>query len=382
MKYFLLLYVCLIYVFAAMPLVQLSTDVIPRRSLRGLRVPKRPEPTLSGFLDGSFQDKAQRWFLRGHGFWGYLVRLEHQFNFKVFGQLSSNYNAGILLGNNDALFQSLYLKSFNRREVPTLETVDYKVSRIARLQELLKEHNIPMLLFISTNKLALYPEDVPKALQDPTRLTRKNSYQLMKPLLKKYRVNTFDAHEYLSERKKNADIKFFPPTGSHWNDVVACSMTAEILKRAEQLLGRSTAHFTCSPVKVVDKPRHTDLDLASVANLWDPTSLFHPVPYPVTKKISNSDAFRPRLLLVGTSFLRAIIRFLEYHEAAYGYFIFYFNEIRAFPGGGLERLNKSKIKIDGYDMVLLEANQAILSEIGFGFVEFAISQLEGLRDQR
>ena len=108
-KFFVILFAILI----STPLANYYFEIVPRRSLTGFKNPILPPLQVPSYVDGTFQADFDTWFHRKHGLWGYLVRLNNQFNFSIFHQISSGPNSTVLLGRHGFLFEKAYLTDFN-----------------------------------------------------------------------------------------------------------------------------------------------------------------------------------------------------------------------------------------------------------------------------
>lgn len=376
--------VCIGLFFAAslLPMLQCATGFVQEKKLRGFVMPKPLQvPNLAQIVDGSFQKKAELWFLRRHGFWGHLVRLDNQLNFAVFKQISASYKASLKLGNDGWLFQTLYLDSFNGSSQHPNGVLNARALQLKRLQDLLAERGIGFLLLISTNKIAVHPEIVPSQFYASYREKRANTYQRMTPLLDAYKVHYFDTQKYFVELSKNSSIKYFTPSGSHWNDVGACLVSREIVSRMEDSLGKELITFSCEPLKFREKPRSTDLDLLYIANLWDNSFYNQLTPYPTTESVQPKELYRPKVLFVGTSFVWSILRFMDYHKIYhYSDFLYYYNRRRNYPSGSQHPLDRAGVNWDeqifSNNFVVIEINMASLQDAGFEFLDDAIRELE------
>ena len=383
MKHLKLFFVVLLYGALLLPAAQMSFNFLPTLKLNGIKMPKnKPELNLPAILDGSYQAKAEKWMMRRNGVWGAMVRADNELNLRLFKQLSASYKTTSHAGENGYFFQSFYLGSFNRINTPSVQTLENAASNLKTLQDLLAVRGIPMILLLSTNAIALYPEIVPDAFVDPTRETRENSYQIMKPLLDKYGVNYLDGHQYLLERKKQTPFRFFAPTASHWNDAATCLLTRELLHRLEALTGKKFISFGCDSINFKERPKDYDLDLVRICNVWDPKRTFQLTPYVQAQKIKDGEITKPKLLFVGTSFLWSTLRYLDrYRITRSNRFFFYFDKVRKWPEGTFRKFDRGAVdwtkSVFSNDAIILEINMAVVQNVGHGFIEEAIRQLGG-----
>lgn len=374
------LFLACLYGLLVLPLFQLTFEPFPRRALRGLSVPKFPSFTSASFLDGSFQKRAEDWFLKGHGFWGYLVPVSNELTYRLFNQVSANYGTTVLVGRDRQLFQPMYLRSFNKVDVPPVSKVEKRVKDLKELQDLLAQRGIAFTLLISTNVLLLYPELIPSAYTDPSREGRKNSYDIMVPLLRRYGVNYIDTHQLLSDLKPSYPFRLFQTTGSHWNDVAACRVTGKLVDRLSTLMGKQLLSLSCEPVQMESRPRAPDRDLLDITNFMFPGHTFRPAPYVKPPEPVESDGiYKPKFLLVGTSFSFSLLSQLKrQHVSDDSRLFFYYRHVRE-SSGRTTMLNRRKIDWEGdilsHDAVIIETNAAGGGRAGLGFLPDALKHL-------
>ena len=381
-------FVVVFFLFLAAPLIQITLRPFPRAEVPyGLNAPpSRPAFSLKGFGTERYQKKFEGWFSRGNGLWGYLVRVSNQLNYSLFNQVSTHYRTTILAGKEGHLFQPMYLPSFNRKKMARPKKYIKSVRALGRLQRLLAQRGKTMVSLISTNMPALYPELVPDYFTDPTRLSRKNSYEVVRPLYDQFGVNYVDAHEYLSRLVPTAGIRFFEPTASHWNNLGSCLATGALIGKIEGLLGRKMKKFACAPYVLTYPPRGWDLDLVRIANLLFPERTYKPAPQIEPRTLADGDEFKPRILFVGSSFVFSVLNHFKKHEIAEDFtFYFYYRQVRDSSHRQLRALRRQDIDwerdVFSHDVIVLERNMASIGDMGFSFVKDAIKHLRASRPQ-
>ena len=376
-----------LYLLILAPIIQLTLQPVSRLGLHGMWAPQEPPPfKLKKALDGSFQKKAELWFLRDNGLWEYLVRASNELTYRVFGQLSGNYGSTLLVGKEEQLYQPMYLKSFNKVDVPSFESIEQRVIDLKELQDLLQQRGIATTLFISSNSLYMYPELIPSAYSDPGRTDRKNSYEIFRPLLDKHNVKYVDGHEVLSELKADYPFRFFQSTASHWNDVAACIVTDRLLKNIGPIKGHSYEGLNCQPVVTEPLPRQPDLDLLEIANVLYPKQLYRPAPYvEIPQGPINDPAKMPKVLFVGTSFSFSILSTLKKWGIIDDHRLyFYYNQVH--DKAGSQYLIKWKIdwekEVFANDLIVIETNVANTGIAGFDFLRDALKRLRKSSKQK
>lgn len=374
-------FVIIFSVLLALPLLQTIFRPFHEKPLYGIATPQHfPALNRTAFLSEKYQKAVEDWALKQNGFWPLLVRCANQIYFSVFRQISGDYGSSVQLGREGHLFQPMYLKSFNRSKELNIAKLERNARRLRELQDELAKRGVLQVMLISSNVLGLYPELLPESYTDSTRLSRQSSYQIMRPLLDRYGVNYFDAHEYLTGIKDQFPTRFFEKTGSHWNAIASCLVTNKLFEKIEAGIGKKLTHFPCEPFIYQYPPKSSDLDLLQIANLLLPSSAYTAAPYPVDQSSTDESAYKPKGLFVGTSFLFSIIDRVDDHQAfTANPLYFYFRQVRKTPHENFRTLNKKRInwnEVLSNDVIVLEINQASIGNIGFGFLGEALQELK------
>lgn len=385
---FVLRLICLTLLFLLLiaPLYQLAYEPIPRMAIHAVNVPGThpPQFSWSSFVKGKFQARFEDWFLKRHGLYGYLLRLSNEFTYQIFNQVSLNYGTTVYVGKEKQLFQPMYLSSLNKQGVEADAVFEKRAKDIKRLQSLLEKRGIASTLLISTNLLEFYPELVPANFKDPTRATRKSSYEKIRPLLDRYKLNYIDGHELLTARKNDYPYRFFQPSASHWNHVASCLVTQSLVSQIAQLTKKSLPRVQCQPIEMSHRALGRDHDLLDVTNLYFITATNRPAPYVhPEKRTLDPGRYKPRILFVGTSFSMTITEELLAQGVTKDVMhFFYYKKFR--PGnGGFFPIDHANIdwekQVLSYDAIVIEANVANISGAGYKFPAELLAYLDSTR---
>lgn len=337
---------------------------------------KRASFSYKNLITGKFQRRFERWFKRRVFYWPYLVKSDNQLNYWFFRQLSANYNSTAILGKDDFLIERAYLNSANKLHVAKLSRLDKRAKELSVLQQALSENGISFLLLISANKPSLYPEYIPDRFLAPGIENRQNAYDLFLPLLNKYKINHLDGPALLRRYKQQGHYPLFAHSGTHWNDYGSCLITRHLIEKNSSLIGRTTRSFNCLPVVEKSIPSFPDRDLVRIANLWFPESTYRSAPKPLDTTLVPDNAYRPRAVFVGTSFMWSVFRYLDKHKIFKAYdFFYYFNTHHFYPHRPKRKVERSSIKwkklFKDTDLVIFEVNEAYLHKAGYGFARLA-----------
>jgi hypothetical protein len=323
------------------------------------------------YFGGEFQQPFESSFDSEIGLRPQAVRVDNELNYRVFGQLGYDPHTSIVLGKDDYIFDRVYVDSFNRHdEVPATE-IEARVQRMLLLQQHMLARGSAFLFLITPSKAELYPEYLPEDLVDKARQQVPRNYDKLKPLLDRYGIQYFDAHAFLAGSKSAVPFTWFQNTGIHWNDPAVCEVTANVLERLQEQLHRPLSQLGCKPYRVQQRPRIEDIDVLRVCNLLWPERLERPAYY-AKPRVSGRGA-NPSVLIIGGSFNRPLIRYLDRAHVRDTYLFYYYAKLE--HRGRSQPLPRATLDFEhnvfNKDVVILEANLQVMSDIGFGFLEDA-----------
>ena len=201
------------------------------------------------------------------------------------------------------------------------------------------------------------------------------------PLLEKYGVNLLDGRSYFLDLKTQGVTDLFPSSGTHWSLFGAYRFTTALIGRMERLLGRRLVRIDSKQTIVSNEPIDLDKDVARLGNILFTRSLFTEYQYPVTSPDAGNGAFRPDMLLIGSSFCWNMLYYLDMNNAcSHINFYYYFNSNYSYPGKQRITIDRDTIdwkrEVLARDFVLIEINESQIHEAGFGFIERALQGLE------
>ena len=212
----------LIAVFAAVLLFPLFQQIFhfPReKDLSGIRVRTAEFPawTPKSWRRGEFAATADAWIRDHVGLRGWLIHLNRQLRYSLFGQLETAplRKRAIVIGKAPVLFENiLMIDALRPPQIPP-DQMEAFAARLARTQRLLKDRNIAFLVMLAPNKALVYSEDLPPWARK--RVSDANSdYRPFIEALARHQVPCLDALALFRElRPQFPDL--IPPHGVHWS---------------------------------------------------------------------------------------------------------------------------------------------------------------------
>ncbi len=369
-------------IFIAIVLIQTYLRPIKDMILSGAEKKAVPGvPAVSDVITGKFQNSIETWLKQNIGFRGTFVKTDNQINFSIFNEFSRSHPRKILLGKDKQLFEEHYIDAFNKKNSQPASTLQKKADALKELQEKLAARNVKFLLLVSPSKATIYPEYLPEKYILRHAVSKKDNYQIIMPMLKQNGVNVLDGRELFLEMKKNGIPQLFPSSGSHWSLYGGYLFGTRLIVKMEQLLGRHLVHMPAKKLIPSREPMGLDKDVARLGNLLFTRSLFTEYIYPETYPGAQAGSYRPDILMLGDSFCWNIIPYLESNKVFSRLnFYYYFNTDHSFPDKKHAPIDRTRVNwnrdVFNRDIILIEINEIALEEVGYGFLETALSALD------
>ena len=274
--------------------------------LNGLDAEKPIPWTLDAFLLGQTQHAVSNHLGRGSPLFPMSVRLKNQFLYSFFGVSGA---PNVAIGRDGDLISSEYIKEFCARGAPPpQDKLAAWAGDIGEIGATTAALGKSFVYLISPSKAAYEPSWFPAGTRCPALANPQAAEKLepYKAALAAHGVPVLDAQALLRQERAHYPIELFPKGGIHWNLLGAALALREITgKWAAQPAGSPIGDFTFD-WREQDVATGPDKDLVELLNLFWP-----PLRYPTAAIERRGPAptceKHPRLLLVGSSFLRELI---------------------------------------------------------------------------
>ena len=377
-----IVYAALFAVSLCLPMFYRLTKALPQRAIQNVTVNHSvPKLEYGAFLDGTFQRRFEKWFMQHSGLWGALVTTHNSMNYRLFREISTSYGGEFMLGRDFNIFQRLYLKDVNGDIPLKEEDVVRTAKQLKEIQDYFAARGRSVLVLFSANKLALYPDIVSPRYLKANRQQR--NIDVYRREFDALGVRYVDSSRTLAGLKARLPYPLFAKSAAHWNEVAACEVAAALVDAIQEGIGRAMRRPNCSvPLRVEERPQGSDHDLANVINVWSAAASDAPTPYITPDVTGPTDAYRPKVLFDGTSYLWSIFEVLDPLDILQRRDFYYYSKTNHFREGAvgtsdavtkgsrsirLGRLNWDSNVFDR-DAIVIEINEARVHQIGFGFI--------------
>jgi hypothetical protein len=261
-------------------------------------------PTLSLFLDGSFQHCATLWLNTHMGFRNSLVRINNQVIVSLFN-ISPAKN--VVIGKDHYLFQPGTINSFLGNDYTGRAQITGKVRRLLGFQRILEKQNIHFILVFCPSKARFMPEYLPDKYRAKGTHTNYDTYvDVIRSEGKE--LNFIDFNSYFLGLKDTSRVTLYPKAGIHWSNFSSRQYALDsLLGYMEHLSGKKHPRIITERVYQSYSLLIPDDDLAEMLNLL--------IPYPSGKvtyadfAIDTTGAVKPDVLAIADSYYWEIFGF-------------------------------------------------------------------------
>lgn len=337
---------------------------------------------LHNWCDNSFQKSLSQKFNEKFGLRDFFIRLNNQVYYSLFKESYAQEN--ILVGKKNYLYTKTYIDAYiNPFKGEKVKKLEKNVIKIKTLQDRLKKRGIPFLVVITPTKPSVYPEYMPEPFEKKAGV--KNSYDVIIPLLDKYKVDYIDADKLIMQKKAQSKYPLFCACGFHWNYLGAYYFTNVFINKMEALIGKDITNIYLKDIKPDYKPTTSEQDLASLLNtIVVPNHYISP--HPVIGTIPGKSGYKPNILFVSGSFSEIPMGIMWENKITdrIDYYAYYKVIHIIYKSEGVENLGSIKTEsinwekdIFSKDLIVLEINtEAIISyKHYYTFVDDALKHL-------
>jgi hypothetical protein len=324
-----------------------------------------PELTVDGWFSADYQAKKQLYIEENIGFRNYLIRLNNQFAYSIFGVARAN---GVVIGKEKYLFEEQYIRSYLGTDFVGEEVIAEKVKKLEFVTQQLKLEGIDLINVIAPGKGFYYPEYIPNSRlrekQDTTNYERYLNALQQKNLL------TIDVNGWFLKMKDTATYPLYPKGGTHWSHYGEMIVADSISRFIADVRNTPLPKIVIESVEWSDTSRYADNDIELGMNL-----LFHLKPnrmaYPKFWFDKTGVDQKTRVLTIGDSYYWGMYG----HEVTDYVFsnsqFWYYNNLVYQPGFDerkLSDMNKMN-ELRTHQVVMLLFTEGNLPHFAYGFID-------------
>jgi alginate O-acetyltransferase complex protein AlgJ len=364
-------------------------DWIANQTLYGVTMKSDlPSVSLAGWLSGDLQKGLNTLVSENVAGRELLIRIFNQTLYSAFHKSYMMLEL-IIPGKHGDLFERNYLEVYGRRDEPLPNSeAEALVVMMKYLSERLRELGSCFVFVITPSKATIYPEDIPDRYlpKSESRERRLTNYEVLVPLLQKYRVPYVDGRQITLEHKGVFPVRAYPKTGTHWTRAVAFFTAAALLRTIERESGRKMPQLSESvesidhrpdsrPIPANPEQRRTgkipsemdsvDDDLFKLLNLIQkPNQRYLHASFQIPASWQKKSGI---LTIVGGSYMSAILDSLDSAKVfeRMNHYSYFRDSRRRFPDNVLDPVDENAIPWEedfwNTTAVVLEANEEAMA---------------------
>lgn len=207
------------------------------------------------------------------------------------------------MGRHKELFQQMYIHDITgKRLLQDYASVEEakadaraKVEATLTLIDSLHQHGKTFLFIFVPTKTAVYPEYLPKEIQQQISDFSLEEYYIQ--LFKENNIPHIDFYTYFQTLKKTYPYPLFTRTGSHWAQCTMPLVADSILRKMEEITGYNLPSIEIIDLNITTDYTAQDAELEMLLDSNPPPR--KPLPRPICALKDTIGKDRPNLLVVG-----------------------------------------------------------------------------------
>ena len=359
----------LIWLLAILFLIQVLQFIFPVINVKPLKgvvfEEEKPAVTWNNWANGNLQSYINNYVDFNFGFRPDFIRLYNQIQYSAFDAI---HNDGIIIGKNEYLFGTDYLKEYYGEDYLGADSIQAQINKLQYIREYLKQYNTELLVVLAPGKTYFYPEFLP----DQSRKSAdKTNYYEFKDQLNQAQIPVFDVNKWFIDIKDTTKAPLFTQTGIHWSVYGARWVADSLIKKSSAILNKPMNQIHINNYDFSFDFQYSDNDLADLLNLFGNISDY-PAAYPnFTRDDSIPKNERPNLIVISDSFFWLL--FDGVLGNAYGSIDYYYYYSSIFSENYNEGTTVGNIcvpcELRKTDLLIIMATTPSLKNFGYSFID-------------
>jgi hypothetical protein len=355
------------------PALQTLTRLLPENRLNGVVYDEpRAELNWDNWYHFRYQPDLNRHVEQNFGFRTFFVRLYNQIDYSVFRQ---PHGSGVIIGKDGYLFEEWFISSYYGKDFIGPDNIKLKIRQLKQVRHYFKQNGKELMVLIAPGKADFYPEYIPDWMRDSLAPT---NYQVFSSGLLAAGIPLIDFNKLFIQMKDTSSCALFPQTGTHWSHYGAAVAADSLSGFVAALLKRPLPEFRLGPAVAEDTLIIPEGDLESLMNLFFPLKRL-PMCHP---EVISQDAYAfnlPSGIVIGDSFFWELFNIPITGRIFSDVSYWYYNST-VYPESATGSVKTEQLKFpdtfENRDLVVLVANPSNIREIGWGFIERALRELD------
>ena len=336
---------------------------------------------LQSVMDGSFQSSLNTWIENHFPGRTFLIKLRSQLRYML---LNESPNSNVWAGKDKYLFETAYIE--HELSICTVDEseMDETISKLERLQALMKEEGKELYLFITPSKAYFCKDKIPPfffALE----VDRKNDYQVFTEKLAESDLLYFDCHSFVEHYNgPTLYAPIFYATGIHWSSSYGYSAAKAFSEYISENGKWDLSRLELTETET-EEPYWPDADLYQSLNLMTKPA---GIQYYSAELSITEEKDHPNVFLRGGSFmgqsLNGLIKAGVFGKNVHFENNYYFTENYSQLGSlssytAYDEVENLREYMSETDILILEVNEDNIGNLAFGFVDYLLENPDYLK---
>ncbi len=338
--------------------------------------------SIDSVMDGSYQNYINDYWNDNFPGRKMLIRFRNQM---LYSLCSEAPNTNVIIGEDKYLFGTQYVGHETQIIPPEPEEYFLELGeKLERLERLLEDNEKELYIFITPSKAYFLNDKISGIYKIIERLEKKDisNYERLVNELQNRNLNYFDSINYIENNKEKYMSPVFYKSGIHWSCVWGESSAAEFLKYMKDI-----GKYDLDEIQVTEKEVFECIYPNS--DYYDSLNLCFPPDekwYRTDISIVEDGNDKPNVFYRGGSFMGQSINMLIqnnvfskniHFENNFCYTDNYRDVQYLSSFTAYDELNLDKL-VGQSDILILEVNDAAISDMSWGFVDYLLDHVEYL----
>lgn len=226
-----------------------------------------------------------------------LVRLNNEFDYRVFNKLHAN---GVVIGKDECLYEKFYIDEYNGLDFMGNEVIKGEIIKMKKIQDTLEHLGKTFVFMYAPSKAWYFPDKFPPSLEKKTH--GPTNYKTFKRIGDSVGLHQLDFNSWFLAMKDTSKHLLFSPLGTHWTVYGSLLASDSVIKYIERVRNIKMPELKWNEVVFNDTPRRTDNDLSAGLNLVTHFRRQR-FSYPNYFYKEDSRQTKPKAIYIGDSFL-------------------------------------------------------------------------------
>jgi len=347
----------------------------------GLTVKQSSDNTINlalnpkNWFNGNYQLNKEKYINESFSFRNYYIRTFNQIGYSFFDKIRNRH---VVVGKEGYLFYNKYIEAFCGEDYIGEDSIRSKVQRLSFLTKALKNINKDLIIILAPNKADVFKEYLPFSGKNTNTLPR--NYVTFLKYLNQSDVKFIDFNSWFNLYKNQTSLCLFPKYGTHWSGFGAFKTEDSISSYLNRLYSGRIPQIVFDSMVYSNRVMYRENDLAVLSNtFWGYKSY---TLIPEFHFLENSVNPKPNALIIGDSFYYGLQE-LSFSSLFQSVEFWYYNNTIYLEDADKQLISSSEVnlvsnlkdKIGRFDVIIILCTEPNLVDLGFGFIENALSVL-------